>query len=68
MESYNFLLVILVVSAVFLLLVHFAFRLDEFKTELKYVNMEIHRTEGNQRKYWKRKRRKLWLSFIFFIR
>ena len=68
MEIYNFLTIILIGAAVFLLLVHFAFRLDDFKSELKYVNMEIHRTEGNQRKYWKRKRRKLWLSFIFFIR
>lgn len=38
-----------------------------FKRELKYVNMEIRRTGGNQKRYWKRKRCRLWLSLLPFV-
>ena len=40
----------------------------EFRRELAYVKMEINRTEGEAQKYWKRRKRKLWLSIIPFYR
>lgn len=42
--------------------------IPEFSTELKYLNIEIKRTDGEEQKYWKRRRRKLWLSLIPFVK
>ena len=39
-----------------------------FRDELKYINMEIQRTEGRERAHWEKKRRKLWLSLLPFVR
>lgn len=40
----------------------------EFKHELKYLNCEIARTTGAERKRYIRKRRRLWLSLIPFVK
>ena len=42
--------------------------INNFFSELKYLNMEIGRTEGAQRRYWIRKRRRLWFSLIPFVK
>ena len=39
-----------------------------FRDELEYLNMEIQRTEGRERAHWEKKKRKLWLSLIPFVR
>lgn len=39
-----------------------------FKDELDYINMEICRTVGDERRYWKKEKKKLWLSLIPFYR
>lgn len=39
-----------------------------FREELKYIDMEIQRTEGRERAHWEKKRRKLWLSLLPFVR
>lgn len=39
-----------------------------FSRELKYINLEIQRTDGTERRYWIRKRRRLWLSLIPFVK
>ena len=36
--------------------------------ELKYINCEIHRNTGAERQYWIRKKRRLWLSLIPFVK
>lgn len=41
---------------------------DDFSRELRYLNLEIGRTEGAERKFWIRRRRRLWLSLIPFVR
>lgn len=41
---------------------------NDFSRELKYVNGEIDRTEGAEQRYWIRKRRRLWLSLIPFVK
>lgn len=51
-----------------LLLVKFAAWLSNFQMELKYLNNEIERTTGHERKRWLAQRRRLWLSIIPFIR
>ncbi len=39
-----------------------------FKSDLKYINMEINRTDGREQAHWKRRKRQLWLSLIPFYR
>lgn len=40
----------------------------KFAMWLKYLNSEIGRTDGSERRYWKRQKRRLWLSIIPFVR
>lgn len=42
--------------------------LKRFKSELKYLNIEIARTKGREKKHWKKKKRRLFLSIIPFVR
>jgi len=42
--------------------------LSDFRKELKYINFEINRSSGKERRYWKWKKRRLWLSLIPFVR
>ncbi len=41
---------------------------SDFSQELHYINMEIGRTTGLERRYWKRQRRRLWFSLIPFVK
>lgn len=63
-------LMIGIVAVPFLILLALAFAcfLTNFSKELKYLNNEIGRTEGMERKRWVRRRRRLWLSLIPFIK
>ena len=40
----------------------------QFAQELKYLNYEIQRTQGAERLRWIRRRRRLWLSLIPFVK
>ena len=42
--------------------------LADFSRELRYLNCEINRTVGEERRRWIRKRRRLWLSIIPFVK
>ena len=59
-----------VIAAVVLMgmLAAFVVRLNEFSRELKLLNTEIGRTEGAERRRWLRRRKRLWLSLIPFIK
>lgn len=59
---------ILAIFFLVLLLFGSVFFLNDFSRELKYLNNEIKRTEGAERKHWIRMRRRLWLSLFPFIR
>ena len=39
-----------------------------FNEELDYLNNQIQKTEGRERRYWIRKRRRLWASILPFVR
>ena len=39
-----------------------------FSRELQYLNTEIRRTDGEEKRYWIRKRRRLWLSLLPFVK
>lgn len=42
--------------------------LNDFMSELRYLNNEIGSTDGEERKHWIRQRRRLWLSLIPFVK
>lgn len=50
------------------LLYAFASWLNNFSQELRCLNNEIGRTDGSEQRYWKRQKRRLWLSIIPFVR
>ena len=64
--------ILLIVIAVILflpaILIGLALRINSFVRELRYLNIEISRTTGEQRRHWLRLRRRLWLSLIPFVR
>ena len=62
------LIVIIAVFFVVLLFYGLVVFLNEFAMELKYLNNEIRRTRGEDRKHWQRQKRKLWLSLFPFIK
>ena len=59
-----------IVAAFFLFLLLFGLVsfFEDFSQEFKYLNCEIQRTTGAERHYWIRKRRRLWLSLIPFVK
>jgi len=59
LASIVFLIVVLFVLSVFI---------ADFSRELKYLKSEISRTRGAEREYWKKRKRRLWLSLIPFVR
>ena len=60
------LFVILVVIALLLLI--FSRRIMWFFQELKYINDEIRRNDGREKARWKRRKRRLFLSIIPFVK
>ena len=59
-----------IVAAFFLIisLVGLGSFLSNFFRELRYINCEIKRNDGVERRYWMRKRRRLFLSLIPFVK
>ncbi|MBQ4332473.1 MAG: hypothetical protein IJC33_01680 [Clostridia bacterium] len=45
-----------------------AVTIRDFIRELRRLNMELSRTHGEERRYYERKKRRLWLSLIPFVR
>ena len=61
-----FILAILFLTS--LLLVSFIRWVLDFRWELKRLKSEIGRTKGREQERWKRKKKKLWLSLLPFVR
>lgn len=64
----NIALFIIVIILVLFVLISLTQFFKDFLQELKYINMEIERTDGSERRYWIRRRRKLWLSLVPFVK
>ena len=70
-NSNLFFYVLIGITAAFILIFivyNFSLFLNDFSSELKYLNSEISRTEGLEREHWIRTRRRLWLSLLPFIK
>lgn len=59
-----------IVAFIFLIAILFGLAqfFNDFSHELRYLNNEIGRTDGEERKHWIRRRRRLWLSLIPFVK
>lgn len=64
----NVLLVIVIAFFAITILVGLTIKINDFSHELDYLNTEIARTEDAEREYWKREKRRLWLSLLPFYR
>lgn len=64
----NVLWAIVIAFFAIMLLVCTTIKINDFSRELDYLKREIARTEGEDREYWKRKKRRLWLSLLPFFR
>lgn len=62
------LFIVIAVIVLIALAVWLAVTIHDFQAELRYINNEIARTEGSERRHWMRRRRRLWLSLIPFVR
>lgn len=62
------LLAIVLVFFAIIFLAALIIKIDGFCHELDYINQEIRRTTGGEQEYWKRERRRLWLSLLPFYR
>ncbi len=61
---------VIIVAAFFAILLFYGLAafFNDFSIELKYLNNEIQRTRGADRKHWQRQKRKLWLSLLPFFK
>ena len=64
----NVLLAIVIAFFAVVLLVGLTIKINDLSHDLDYLNREIARIEGAEREYWKREKRRLWLSLLPFYR
>ena len=62
------LLVVVVAFFVIIFFIGLIMKINDFTNELNYINREIGRTTGGEQRYWKREKRRLWLSLLPFYR
>ena len=59
---------IVIVLAVVIFLAVFLPWLRDFRHEMRYINMEIQRNRGREREHWIKRKRRLWLSILPFVK
>ena len=70
-ENNTVIIILLAIIALFVavfLIISLAVKISEFSRERNYINTEIERTTGAERRYWKREKRRLWLSLLPFYK
>ena len=64
----KFLIILVAIPIVMFLLMGFVLFYMKFSRELYYLNSEISRTVGSEKREWIKKRRRLWLSILPFFK
>ena len=59
---------LIIAFLVILLIIVLAIKVNSFSQKLDYIKMEIQRSRGEERRYWIREKRRLWLSLLPFCR
>ena len=70
-EKNPIIIILLVIMALFVfvfLVVGLAVKISAFSREREYINTEIERTTGAERRHWEREKRRLWLSLLPFYK
>ena len=70
-ENNTVIIILLAIIALFVavfLIIGLAVKISVFSRERNYINTEIERTTGAERRHWKREKRRLWLSLLPFYR
>ena len=70
-ENNTVIIILLAIIALFVvvfLIIGLAVKISVFSRERNYINTEIERTTGAERRYWKREKRRLWLSLLPFYK
>ena len=70
-ETSSYYLSIALIAAfvlIFLLAVFIRWYLNEFLPELTYLNKEIQRTDGKEKEEWLKKKKRLMLSLLPFVK
>ncbi len=69
METMKYLWMLVILGALLIYVANFfAIRYTDFKRELRYINMEIARSDEDERSAWRKQKEKLLLSLIPFVR
>ena len=58
-------LILIVISVIAIIL--FVIWYIEYKQQLYYINLEINRSDRNEREYWKKEKRTLWYRVLINI-
>ena len=66
--EHYWLIAMVAIFFLFLILFGLVSFFNDFRHELRYLNIEIRRTDGAEQRYWIRRRRRLWLSLIPFVK
>ncbi len=61
-------IVLVALFILFSLIVGFVQLFGDFSRELRFLNNEISRSKGVERRNWKRRRCRLWLSLLPFVK
>ena len=61
-------ILIIAIPVAIIALIKLVLFLLAFKKELQYLEAEIARNDGPDRDYWIKKKRRLWLSLLPFVR
>lgn len=62
------LIVLFIVAVGVIVIIRFVFWLNNFSQELRCIKTEIRRSHGGEKKYWIRRKRRLWLSILPFVK
>ena len=65
---YDILVTLFIGVIVFLIIIRLVFSLNSLKRDIKYVNMEIRRTRGAERKAWQRENAACGFPLFHFIK
>lgn len=70
-ENNTVIIILLAIIALFVavfLIIGLTVKISAFSRERNYINTEIERTTGAERRRWKREKRRLWLSLLPFYK
>ena len=59
---------VIIILVLFVIILKFVFGIINFSRSLKYINSEIKRTHGAEKKSWQRKRKRLFTKFFIYFK